>query len=391
MANLDKKDLGKRSNDEIFLEKFFEKNHRMNLFNVKRKSGKPKEGIFVPSYLVFKVDGDEVVSYKTDQSGDYAEVLARVNENINLPTARNAILLVGKFQNDNTVATLGLTDLEKTSEFGGKGGGNRGNAYEDEFLKSLQCEIECICEHTKYEGQAKELIALINKNQKIKGGISQAIKVGGANKPRPLKHASGGLYVTAGGKKTKDIGSTVSDITTTFGGSKQIYLSCKFGSTLTFINSGVKTVFTDNDYKNSFRGYKNDIGSALFKMFNIDKIEYARIFNQYGKGYKGKVVDVTQKCQTTKIEDLLQYAIGYNYYMVHQSGPKFTTFEMTEQLMKASSKLTGRVKLHYGGARGSGKRLDIHCESSKYKFMFNLRNKQGGLYPSHIMCDYKKK
>jgi hypothetical protein len=23
--------------------------------------------------------------------------------------------------------------------------------------------------------------------------------------------------------------------------------------------------------------------------------------------------------------------------------------------------------------------------------MFNLRNKQSGLYPSHIMCDYKKK
>ena len=390
MANLDKKDLGKRSNDEIFLEKFFEKNHRMNLFNVKRKSGKPKEGIFVPSYLVFKVDGDEVVSYLSDQSNDFQEALARIQENMELTGPRNQILLVGKFQNDNTVATLGLGDLQKTSEFGGQGGGNRGNKYEDEFLKSLQCEIECICEHTKYEDQAKELIALINENQKIKGGISEAIKVGGANKPRPLNY-SGGLYVTAGGKKTKDIGSTVSDITATFGGAKQIYLSCKFGDTLTFINSGVKTIFTDKDYKNSFKGYKNNIGSALFEMFNIDKIEYARIFNQYGKGYKGKVVDVTQKCQKNKIEDLLQYAIGYNYYMVHQSGPKFTTFEMTEQLMKTSSKLTGKVKLHYGGARGSGKRLDIHCESSKYKFMFNLRNKQGGLYPSHIMCDYKKK
>ena len=35
--------------------------------------------------------------------------------------------------------------------------------------------------------------------------------------------------------------------------------------------------------------------------------------------------------------------------------------------------------------------LDIHMESSVYKFMWNLRNKQSGLYPSHIMCDYKKK
>ena len=390
MANLDKKDLGKRSNDEIFLEKFFEKNHRMNLFNVKRKSGKPKEGIFVPSYLVFKVDGDEVVSYLSDQSNDFQEALARIQENMELTGPRNQILLVGKFQNDNTVATLGLGDLQKTSEFGGQGGGNRGNAYEDEFLKSLQCEIECICEHTKYEDQAKELIALINENQKIKGGISEAIKVGGANKPRPLNY-SGGLYVTAGGKKTKDIGSTVSDITATFGGSKEIYLSCKFGDTLTFINSGVKTIFKDNDYKNYFKGYKNNIGDALFKLFDIDKIEFARIFNMYGKGYKGKKVDVTRTCQSSKIEDLLQYAIGYGYYMVHQSGPKFTAFEMTKQKMKQASKLTGKVILHYGRQRGTGKGLDITCESSEYNFMFNIRNKQTGLYPTHIMCDYKKK
>ena len=66
-------------------------------------------------------------------------------------------------------------------------------------------------------------------------------------------------------------------------------------------------------------------------------------------------------------------------------------FEVTESYMKKSAKLTGRVVLNYGGARGVAKRLDIHCESSNYKFMFNLRNKQSGLYPSHIMCDYKKK
>ena len=38
MANLTKSDLGKRGNEEIFLKKFFEMDHRMNLFNVKRKS-----------------------------------------------------------------------------------------------------------------------------------------------------------------------------------------------------------------------------------------------------------------------------------------------------------------------------------------------------------------
>ena len=57
MANLTKADLGKRSNDETFLDKFFHKPGHMNIFSVKRTNGKPKEGIFVPSALVFMVDG----------------------------------------------------------------------------------------------------------------------------------------------------------------------------------------------------------------------------------------------------------------------------------------------------------------------------------------------
>ena len=71
-------------------------------------------------------------------------------------------------------------------------------------------------------------------------GFSEVKAVGGKNQPRPLSY-SGGLYVSAGGKKTKEIGSTITDITTTFGGKDKVYLSLKFGDTLTFINSGVGT------------------------------------------------------------------------------------------------------------------------------------------------------
>ena len=77
--------------------------------------------------------------------------------------------------------------------------------------------------------------------------------------------------------------------------------------------------------------------------------------------------------------------------MVHGKGGNVDMYEMDETYMKKAAKITGRITLNYGGARGKGKRLDMHCESSVYKFMFNLRNKQGGKYPSHIMCDYEKK
>ena len=159
-------------------------------------------------------------------------------------------------------------------------------------------------------------------------------------------------------------------------GKDEVYLSLKFGDTLTFINSGVGKIFTEKDYKKNFDNYTNSIGKEIFNMFAIDKIEYANVFNNYGKGYKGKKVDVTGKCNKRSIENLLQYAIGYGYWMVHAKNNKLDMFEVTESYMKQSARLTGSVVLHYGGARGAAKRLDIHCESSNYKFMFNLRNKQ---------------
>ena len=77
--------------------------------------------------------------------------------------------------------------------------------------------------------------------------------------------------------------------------------------------------------------------------------------------------------------------------MVHGGVGTVKMYKIDEQYMRKASQITGSVKLMYGGSQGKGKRLDIHLESSVYKFMFNLRNKQSGLYPSHIMCDYKKK
>ena len=368
-------------------------NH-MNIFAVKRKTGNPKEGQFEPNAITFMVDGDQTVAFEPDQSSDYEEALAILQENISLGGTKNKVLITGKFKNDNSIDTLSLSDLEKTSEFGGQTGGKRVNLgiqFEKDFYKSLNCEVECVCEHTKYERPSKELIAKINEIYKIKGGLSKVDAVGGKNQPRPLTY-SGGLYVTAGGKKTKNIGSTVTDITTTFGGKKEMYLSLKYGNTLTFINSGVGKIFTEKDYKNNFRGYSNNIGNAIFDMFAIDRREYANVFNLYGKGYGGKKVDVTNKCNKAAIKDLLQYAIGYGYWMVHgKGGSSVDIYEMTEQYMKKASTISGKVMLNYGGSTGRGKRLDIHLESSVYKFMFNLRNKQGGKYPSHIMCDYKKK
>jgi hypothetical protein len=48
------------------------------------------------------------------------------------------------------------------------------------------------------------------------------------------------------------------------------------------------------------------------------------------------------------------------------------------------------VKVRYP-ATGTAKRIDILIETDLFEFKVNIRNKQGGVAPSHIMCDYSTK
>ena len=88
----------------------------------------------------------------------------------------DAVLFVGRWQNDNAIDTINLNELEKTQEFGGQTSGKRVNLgiqFEKDFYKSLNCEVECLCEHTKYEDAAKHLVKRINDEYDIKGGLSK--------------------------------------------------------------------------------------------------------------------------------------------------------------------------------------------------------------------------
>ena len=386
MAELSKADLGKRGNEDTIVKKFLHMGGLMDTFL-------HKDGQFKPHAMVLVIDGEEH-PFENDEDDRYDELITRVRSILERKNNRDKILFVGRFVNTNQVKTVPFTEMVKTEEFGGHTGGkkiNLGIKFENDFYESLRCELACECKPTPYKKEAQSLIEQIGKDVKV--GYSDVEAVGGKNQPRPLAGGSGGLYVTAQNKKTKDIGGTVTDITTYWGANKQpVYLSLKYGNTLTFINSGVGRIFTADDYKKSFAGYSNPIGNEIFKMFGIDPIKYAKVFNDYPHKTKMPTVDVTSKCDKAAIQNLLQYAIGYGYWMVHggtSGGVKM--YEMDQAYMKRASTISGSVKLMYGGSQGKGKRLDIHMESSVYKFMFNLRNKQSGLYPSHIMCDYKKK
>lgn len=127
-------------------------------------------------------------------------------------------------------------------------------------------------------------------------------------------------------------------------------------------------------------------------MFGIDQDLFAKTFNEYGKEKMPTITPKTGTWNKKKVENLLEYCMGYGYWMVHGlDNGTVDIYQMTKSKMSSSVGI-GNITIQYGGVNGKGKRVNILCESNMYKFSFNFRGKQSAAtYPTHLMCDYKKK
>ena len=315
----------------------------------------------------------------------------------------------------NVLFTIPITWFKKIPDFGGQGssgGGktlNKGNQFEKDFysdaVKILEGAtkgsrfIPTILEMNKhFEKKLGQALGMIEGDPKFKGVLEE----GSANKSRPLAYDQGTLVVAAEGNVTEDMGSTLTDITFQYGKKlTPVYLSLKYGPTLTFFNTGVggrngPLLFTEKEIS-EYR-VTTDGGLTFLKMFgmadNEDAIKkFCESFVDYprSKAITDHVFKPTTYNQSA-IEKLLRSGIGYGYWMVHNTkGTTIDWYEIDKAYMEEAAKITSGVTVYYGRMNGAGKGINMTCSSSHYNFTFNIRNKQGGTYPTHIMCDYKKK
>ena len=302
-----------------------------------------------------------------------------------------------------------LTNFYKVEAFGGQGIGgktlNKGTQFEKDFYADAVKVLEGATTGTrfvpvilkmneKFEKEFGKSIGMVEADPKLKGVLEE----GSANKSRPLAYSGGTLVVAAEGNVTEDMGSTLTDITFQYGIDKTpVYLSLKYGSTLTFFNSGVggrngPTLFTSQEIENN--KVTSQGGLDLMSMFGIDdNFKFCQSFKGAPRTEAiPNHVQVSTSYNGSAIQKLLRSGIGYGYWMVHNTkGTTVDWYEIDQQYMKAASTLTGGITIYYGRMNGKGKGVNMVCESSKYKFTFNIRNKQGGDFPTHVMCDYKKK
>jgi hypothetical protein len=300
---------------------------------------------------------------------------------------------------------LEISDFVKTHEFGGQQRGgvkvNMGNKYEGDLAEDF---ISYVNGKTpkNYPEHVSEIISTLQN--KLKLPIVGALHDGGKNSPRPLKLDGDSIIISSGGQTTLDIGATLTDITLFFGPRKvPVYLSVKFGSTLSFFNCGISgrgktniSLFPEAELKQM---NIPDDGKKYLDMFGIDYLDFLTVFHKY-TGDKTSAATVPNHSRTTHLnatgkaalEKLCASGIGYGYWMVHYDGTNLEFYEIDRDYMNKASTVTGNaVQIDYGGASGKGKRIDMSFETQKYEFKFNIRSKSGGVFPTHTNGDYYKK
>ena len=266
---------------------------------------------------------------------------------------------------------------------GNRGANNRGNLFEGEFATALEMwwageEVE--------DKATLEAIEDLDKTYNLRSSKKFVVRVeGGENTKRPLQFGSKIVLDNPKGSGY-DVGQSLTDITIeTDKGS--IFLSLKLGGTPTFFNVGVRTILTPKEIKS--REIKNPNGLRLLKMFGIDPVKFAQVFN--GEMPKGEV-DRGAKYDKRAIGELLQSGIGYNYHVIHKMGKKILSKKMDSAAMQKAAKIAGNITVYYGGKTGRGKRVDVEFQSASYTFKINIRDTQGkDGYPTRMMCDFTSK
>ena len=332
-----------------------------------------------------------------------------MNSAANQKSRKAKLLLTGSKSDhdDSLTTTVSISAIEKTEHFGGApgGGNNKGNEYEDHLAESFAKFQD---HGGKYPNDVTEILkAICGANPGTCYIKSQ--QEGGKNKPRPMKYDSS-FYISAEGRKTEEIGPTVTDITVWIAdpeGKKEepIYLSVKFGDTLSFFNIGVKGGRKDSlsifPTKSLIEGKLTDMGKDFLDMFNINHGKFLETFQKYDKeNKKTKTPTIEDHRESYSIkgqakrnlQNFIKSGVGKGYWMVHRDKTGLHVYNINDKFLKDASTLTSdNINIDYGGKEGYAKRVNIDFSTKEYDFSINLRSKSSSdNYPGYANGDYKK-
>lgn len=279
-------------------------------------------------------------------------------------------------------------------------GTNKGNAFEVTFAKNYE-EI--------YQREIERQLNVETGSFAPKDGIQSIHSCGSLNTRRPLIMTKNGQIVV-GGDDIASTGDKIADVKVdTVIARGTINLSLKSGTTVSFCNAGVSKLFPASSFAKYLEDKRNGkleyhggsangmTGNDLLQFFGINPIKFADVFVQYrtdkdskkSKSAKKDEEDITQLIASNpNFYNFVCSVIGYNYILIHELGPDIHCYDLKSQ--EDLDNFIGRLeyaKVLYP-INGEAKRVDIIVKFSNIVIKFNIRNKQSGIFPSHLMSDY---
>ena len=360
---------------------------------------KTEDGIFCSDFVVVTYDDKTKIKYQRS-TANKKQNQRLIQEYIARGPEVKGLDVTGKFFGQKKQSVVKVSKFIKTEEFGGQPSSgkriNLGIKFEkDLYAKMYDCleGKKCLNESGKGIGAYASAANYIIKAASKKVGKSPATKfedTGKRNTPRPIVASTGSLYIKP--IQHSKHGALLSDIDIVHANGSRSYLSLKYGSTLTFMNAGVSKILNEKEMKT---GTISDIqGKNILAAFGIDEQMFCDVFNKYQKTTERfpQVVTTPSNYNSKLLNQLISTGMGSEYWMVHgQPNGSVNFWYMDSSRNKAFSTITGNVIVYYGGKSGKGKRIDVDFSNEYFDFTLNIRNKQRGLYPSHIMLDYTSK
>jgi len=298
---------------------------------------------------------------------------------VNVSRAIDGTLSLDQIKRNTGISSVNIKFGNGSS--GNRGVNNRGNLFEPQFADALLAWWKG---ETVSNREMLDAIEHLDKTYNLRKGKKLKIDVvGGENTKRPLVF-SPDIMLTNPKGTGNNVGPSVTDITLTLDG-KEIYLSLKLGTTVTFFNVGIRTVLTPEEIKSY--SIKNPNGKKLLKLFGIDEKLFCDVFNGRLERGMSKVSNVDR----AKMQKLLKSGIGEGYHIIHKLTGRILSKKMDTAALEKAARVNNAT-IYYGGKTGTGKRVDIEMESETYRFKLNMRDTQGkDGYPTRLMCDFSYK
>lgn len=229
------------------------------------------------------------------------------------------------------------------------------------------------------------LVRLIFSKLKIEKENIKSIRKEGRSNKRTIYLEDENIFIKNNSKEK------IADLTIKLKDETEIPLSLKSGNLVTFINAGINTsIMIWNDIESD--DITRPVALTLFKILGINAHSFCKVFNLYKNKKFDEMRDI-ESFKTTSFEgeeltNLIKLCIGNkDGYILHKLDEKYIMYRITDKFLNHIKPTS--LEVEYGGSTKIAKRVNIIVKTDIIKFTFNFRNKSRGIYPTHMMCDFK--